>query len=83
MNYAELFECICAISKEELYKAPLPDEAKSVRLSLAQFTEAQATLRRALTRSLVKDTENKESVFTAILKNFSEGPSPRSCISLE
>lgn len=30
MNYTRLFECICAISEEELYKAPLPDKGESV-----------------------------------------------------
>lgn len=83
MNYKGLFECICAISEEELHKAPFPDEGESVCLSSALFTHRQIPRRRALTGSLVKDTENKVTVFSAILKNFSEGPNPRSCIKLE
>lgn len=73
MNYTGLFECICAISEEELYKAPLPDEGESVCLSSAQFSQGQVPPRTALTGSLVKDAENKVVVFSAICKNFSEG----------
>lgn len=48
MNYTGLFECICAISEDELYKAPLPDEGENVCLSSAQFTQGQIPCRTAL-----------------------------------
>lgn len=82
MNYTGLFERICAISEEELYKAPLPDGRESVCLSSAQFTQGQVPRRRALTGSLVKDTENKVTVSSASLKNFSKGPNPTSYVKL-
>lgn len=83
MNYTRLFECICAISEEELYRAPLPDKGESVGLSSAQFTQGQVPCRGALTGSLVKDMENKVTVFSAILKNFSQGLNLRYCIKFE
>lgn len=83
MNYTRLFEYICAISEEELYKAPLPDKGETVGLSSAQFTQGQVPRRRALTGSLVKDMENKVTVFSAILKNFSQGLNLRYCIKFE
>lgn len=54
MNYTGLFECICAISEEELYKASHPSEGESVCLSSAQFTQGQVPHRKTLTVSLVE-----------------------------
>lgn len=74
MNCTGLFECICAISEEELYKAPLPDEGESiVHLGTGSMQESS-------NRLPFKDTENEVTVSSAIRKDFSGGPNLRSYV---